>query len=337
MGARETNVKFLPRTLVLFGLLALLGACSVTTVRTSVTLPPRIALGVFPRVLLVPKGPPEATYVATELAQLLAADNVAVELVVVEEAMRRHREGLVDDATAVVIVDLALHETIAVRRVQRSSPCFGRSPCFSSSYWVDETYPKLIGVASVTLYDARSSTLLDRDAATFEQQDEEFYILRPRVLDLVTQWARATISPEERRVAVEFVDCDGDVADAAVEAFRARRFDDALARMEQSLASSPNDETRACLLFDRAQMLVWSEASSHAEAISRLAAAETQLTEVVRSGHYLERARQAISRLVERRQAIERAMRLDEARAEYRARATTLPAAPPSYFARPAE
>jgi hypothetical protein len=325
------------RVLILFGLIALLSACSVTTVRTSVTIPPRIALGVFPRVLLVPKGPPEATHVATELAQLLAAENVAVELVVVEEAMRRNREGLVDDATAVVIIDLALHETIAVRRVQRSSPCFGRGPCFSNSYWFDETYPKLIGVASVALYDARSSTLLDRDAATFEQQDEEFYILRPRVLDLVTQWARATISSQERRVAVEFVDCGGEFVDSAIDAFRERRFDEALSGIEHALALHPDEETRACLLFDRAQMLVWSEAPSHAVALSRMADAETHLTAVIRSGHHLDRARRAEAQLVERRQATERAVRLDEARTEYRARAIELPAAPPSYLARPPE
>ena len=243
-----------PALWVLAFVLVAAGCARSTAVRVTVPVPARLAVRVFPEVLVVSGRTPDEVGLADAMATHLArAGRGRIERLSTQDLELRRASGAFGPATAILAIEARVQERLARQPGERVA-----SGCRTEACWNDEI---LVVEATLRLRvsEARSGRVLQeielraRDASIDESRR------RVRVLERLRAGAIATLDPTQVAITLVLQDVDDPRVRSAIALLRggdprrARRALDGVVRHASFSERSTAEQAR--ILFDLGQAL----------------------------------------------------------------------------------
>jgi len=321
--------------LVLGGLI--LGACAGRlTVRSTLSVPPELALRVFPEVYLVADGDAASTSLARALATHLGTSpGLRVEMVGASQLRALLAAGRIGAAAAVVHVEAHLADSTVGGLVQRHEPVCGPWGCTYQRRTVLVDVPVVRARASLRVRTALGDRVLEQRTFTLEESGGDPLTLALRAQAQLERVATQTIDPALREVQVELLPSGQVPVTTALEALREGRVEVAVATLEGLVANDSftdlSASDQATILFDLGQARRLSAAVAPDTDARRLDRAEEALRRAI-----MLRPEPTLALALEQLDAEREARRLAEAYAQAAAHnfslaASAVPEPPSSY------
>lgn len=300
-----------PTSIVLLVLLLAAGCAPGTAVRVNVPVPPRLAVRVFPEVIVVSGRTPDEVGLADGIvAHLARSGRGRIERVSTQELALRQASGAFGPATAILAIEARVQERLAQPTQDRGSAWCRTERCWGDAIVVVDATLRL------RLSEARSGRVLQEIELRERDGSADASRRRGRALDRLRAGAIAALDPTQVAVTLFLVDVDDPEVRAAVallrdgEPRRARRTLDRVVRHASFAERAPSE--RARVLFDLGQALRLEARDDARNAAHVLDAAER----ILRRAALLDPGRlylDAVTQVVTEREAEQRMRDIDDA------------------------
>lgn len=307
-----------PSLTSLFIALLMLVGCSTSSVDVLVQYPARVPVSVFPTVFLVATGAPEAHLVLEAMRGVLRGQDVEVRELSLGELEAGLRARSLPAASAAIVVDAQLVESMSFRSPQGMQGCPGGPGCINGTGMLAQM-TSVQARTTMSVYDASTGALLQRESGQFQEESGDAMFVRDRALIQVVQWAEETITAPRKTRAVAFYRVDTEENRRAIAAFRTGDHAQACTLFELAvLRGAPAPSERSQLNTNFVRALVWSQHGTLADRRERIERALSRI-----DGAHADDADSALREEARARLSdLQALIRQDEARASYRARAT---------------
>lgn len=239
----------------LIGLLLFLGGCSgALSVRGEIVQPARVPVRAFPRILVTADDAPEAARLADAMARHLAVGRSAVRRLAPTEVDAMRSAGRLHRATGLVHVSLTMSRRDRPAWMRRDTLDCGPLGCIESRRPYVEDVPVVRVELVLTVRDARSGRLLQRERVEEEESGMDVLGMRLRVLERVEESALALLDQRPEPVTVELHPVDAPAVRAALAHIAEGSWSEGRARLERFVRSDAFEALpaaqRAVVLYD---------------------------------------------------------------------------------------
>ncbi len=271
--------------LVLCGALVggLAGCSGALAVRGAIVQPARVPVRAFPRILVTADESPEADQLADAMARHLVVGRSAVRRVAPDEVEAMRAAGRLRRATVVVHVSLTITRHERPEWMRRETLDCGPLGCIETRRPYVEDVPVLRATLSLTVRDAETGRLLQREAVEDEEAGMDVLGMRLRVLERVRAQTLALLDQRAEPVVVELHPVDAPPVRRALARIGEGEWAEGRALLERFVRSAACDalptDQRAIVLSDLGQARRFD---TRVSAGRRLAAAARALGAAVR-------------------------------------------------------
>jgi hypothetical protein len=318
-------------------LLSLSAGCGgVVSVRVEIAHPAAVPARGFPIVWIATGAHPIEIELGQSIVGHLTSRDRAVRLVSIDELEPARREGRIEAATLVVLLETEFDEGTRTRWSSRPETVCGPSGCYTADRSYTYEVPEVLGHLRLTVYDGPTARVLERLDVRGSDSGRDFDELRERVVARLRRDLLALFDERTEVQEVELLSVDVPAIDEGLEAIERGRWREGRRMLERARSSEAVErlppEDRARVYFDIGQTRRFDPRAAD-EPERYLGGAERALRTAIALDRQ-ERYEDALRDLAEqrRREAVRRAQREAAAHNFDLARpGPDVPPPPPSY------